>query len=159
MDKSLKMFIMNFLKSFKFERKQPRAQSLVELAISLTVILLLLLGAVDFGIALFQYVAIRDAAAEGAIYGSFKPDKVDGMKYRAIAASSDVVPLTLDDVEVIINGSNCQGSDGPTLNSVTVTITFDHALIFPMVSTMIGTNTIKLRADATNTILTPKCSP
>lgn len=153
---------MNFLKSFKFERKQPRAQSLVELAISLTVILLLLLGAVDFGIALFQYVAIRDAAAEGAIYGSFKPDKVDGMKYRAIAASSDVVPLTLDDVGVIINGSNCQGYDAstpPKPNSVTVSITFDHELIFPMVGSMIGSDTITLRANATNTILTPKCSP
>ena len=139
-----------------------KGQSLVELAISLTVILLLLLGAVDFGIALFQYVAIRDAAAEGAIYGSFKPDKVDGMKYRAIAASSDVMALTLDNVGVIINGSNCQGYDAstpPKPNSVTVSITYDHLLIFPMVGSMIGTNKITLRANATNTILTPKCSP
>ena len=141
-------------------KKESRGQSLVELAISLTVILLLLLGAVDFGIALFQYVAIRDAAAEGAIYGSFQPTQVDGMKFRAIESASDVTPLTASNVNVVINGLNCQGSDSstpPKPYSVTVTITFDHALIFPMVSTMIGTNTIKLRADATNTILTPKC--
>ncbi len=140
-------------------KKQPRGQSLVELAISLTVILLLLLGAVDFGIALYQYVAIRDAAAEGAIYGSFQPTQVDGMKFRAIESASDVTPLTASDVNVVINGLNCQGSvdSSSPPYSVTVAITFDHALIFPMVSTMIGTNTIKLRADATNTILTPKC--
>jgi Flp pilus assembly protein TadG len=137
-----------------------RGQSLVELAISLMVILLLLLGAVDFGIALYQYVAIRDAAAEGAIYGSFKPTQVNGMKFRAIESAADVTPLTDSNVDVVINGSSCQGSDSsvpPKPNSVKVTVTFDHALIFPLVSTMIGTNTIKLKADATNTILTPKC--
>ncbi len=50
-----------------------RGQSLVELAISLMVMLLLLAGAVTFGMALFSYVAIRDAAQEGALYGSFNP--------------------------------------------------------------------------------------
>jgi hypothetical protein len=50
-----------------------RGQSLVELAISLTVMLLLLSGAVTFGMALFSYVAVRDAAGEGALYGSIKP--------------------------------------------------------------------------------------
>ncbi len=50
-----------------------RGQSLVELAISLTVMLLLLSGAVTFGMALFSYVAIRDAAQEGALYASFNP--------------------------------------------------------------------------------------
>ncbi len=53
-------------------RKQG-GQSLVELAISLTVMLLLLAGAVTFGMAFFSYVAIRDAAQEGALYGSFNP--------------------------------------------------------------------------------------
>jgi Flp pilus assembly protein TadG len=53
--------------------RSERGQSLVELAISLTVMLLLLSGAVSFGMALFSYVAIRDAAGEGALYGSIKP--------------------------------------------------------------------------------------
>jgi len=53
--------------------RRERGQSLVELAISLTVMLLLLAGAVTFGMALFSYVAIRDAAQEGALWGSFTP--------------------------------------------------------------------------------------
>ncbi len=64
---------------------KTRGQSLVELAISLTVMLLLLSGAVTFGMALFSYVAIRDAAQEGALYGSFNPyidSNLDG-KYEA----------------------------------------------------------------------------
>ena len=47
-----------------------RGQSLVEFAISLVIILWLLAGAVEFGIALFQYIQLRDAAQEGALYGS-----------------------------------------------------------------------------------------
>ena len=54
-------------------RPSERGQSLVELAISLTVMLLLLSGAVTFGMALFSYVAMRDAAQEGALWGSFNP--------------------------------------------------------------------------------------
>jgi hypothetical protein len=53
--------------------RRERGQSLVELAISLTIMLLLLSGAVTFGMALFSYVALRDAAQEGALFGSFNP--------------------------------------------------------------------------------------
>src|SRR5512140_1334539 len=55
------------------KRPRERGQSLVELAISLTVMMLLLSGAVTFGIALFSYVSMRDAAGEGALYGSIRP--------------------------------------------------------------------------------------
>ena len=50
------------------EFQRQRGQSLVELAISLMIILWLLAGAIDFGIGFFSYVAIRDAAQEGALY-------------------------------------------------------------------------------------------
>ena len=61
---------------------KERGQSLVEFAISLTVIMLLLAGAVEFGIALFQFVQLRDAAQEGALYGSIHPGD-DYKYYRA----------------------------------------------------------------------------
>ena len=38
-----------------------------------TAVLLLLVGAVSFGMAFFSYVAMRDAAQEGALYGSINP--------------------------------------------------------------------------------------
>ncbi len=145
-------------KIFTKLKKKPRAQSLVELAISLMIMLLLLLGAVEFSLALFQYVTIRDAAQEGAIYGSINPTDVTGIQYRAVATASDVLPqLTINDVDVTINGDDCEGTTSGSPNSLTVTITFAHPITFPLVGPMIGSNTINLTARVTNTILQPTC--
>ena len=64
---------MNSKKS-AIRRKSERGQSLVELAISFPVILLLMLGTLDFGMATYSYLIIRDAAQEGALYGSIDPN-------------------------------------------------------------------------------------
>ena len=50
--------------------KSERGQSLVELGISLLILLYLLAGAAEFGVLFFQFVQLRDAAQEGALYGS-----------------------------------------------------------------------------------------
>lgn len=141
--------------------KKQSGQSLVELAISLMVILLLLLGAVEFSLALFQYVTIRDAAQEGAVYGSINPSDEAGIKFRAIAAASDVLVIDPDEnVTVTLNGSDyCEGTTSGVPNSITVTITFAHLISFPLVGPMIGSNTINLTANVTNTILQPICTP
>ena len=55
------------------KHKSERGQSLVELSISLLVLLYLLSGAVEFGLAFFQFVQLRDAAQEGALYASMSP--------------------------------------------------------------------------------------
>ena len=57
---------------------EKKGQSLVEFAISLTVMLILLAGTVDFGIGLFHYIAMREAAQEGALYGSIAPPPYAG---------------------------------------------------------------------------------
>jgi len=146
-------------KIFSESKNEPRGQSLVELAISLMIILLLLLGAVEFSLALFQYVTIRDAAQEGAIYGSINPTDESGIQYRAVATASDVLPqLTINDVDVTIHGDNCEGTTSGSPNSLTVTITFAHPITFPLVGPMIGSNTINLTARVTNTILQPTCA-
>ena len=142
------------LKSTTGERS---GQSLVELAISLMVILMLLLGAVEFSLALFQYVTIRDAAQEGAVYGSFTPGDLAGVRYRVAAAASDVMVIDPNEpmVSAVINGRPCEKS-GET-NTITVTVKYPHVIAFPLVGPMIGTNTINLTASVTNTILSPSC--
>lgn len=137
-----------------------KGQSLVELAISLIIMLLLLLGAIEFSLALFQYVTIRDAAQEGAVYGSINPVDEDGIKARVQAAASDVVQLAPGDVAVgWTNGTSkkCEGLTSSVPNALTVTVTFDHPITFPLVGPIIGTNTIALTATVTNTILSPTC--
>lgn len=48
------------------ERKKSKAQSMIELAVLLTVLLLLLTGMVEFGVLLNQYINIQDAARTAA---------------------------------------------------------------------------------------------
>jgi Flp pilus assembly protein TadG len=143
-------------------KKKEQAQSLVELAISLMVMLMLLLGAIEISLALFQYITIRDAAQEGALYGSIKPDDVAGVKFHAISAANDVIVLDGSTITVEVPLDNCEGLTDvggvATPNYITVKIVYLHNIAFPIVGPMIGTNTIPLTATATNTILQPSCA-
>ncbi len=153
--------------------KSERGQSLVELAVSLVLLLLLLSGAVEFGMAFFQFVQLRDAAQEGALYGSLNPyldangnGKFDtgesvnqaGIEARVRAASSSPINLadtTNPDITVVASssdGSNkfCEG------NGLTVTVSYQHKVFMPFLSTVIGTK-IPLKASVTDTILSPVC--
>jgi Flp pilus assembly protein TadG len=160
---------MNAKESMKTSLKSEKGQSLVELALSLIVLLMLLLGAVEFSLALFQYVTIRDAAQEGALYGSINPTDENGMKARAIDAASDVVVLTNADIVVSWNNpaKKCEGlssivTPSGTSNvphAVTVTITYDHNIALPLVGPIIGDDDITLTASVTDTILSPTCTP
>src|SRR6266496_1750168 len=86
-------------------------QSLVELAISLVVLLYLLSGAVELGITFFQYVQLRDAAQEGALYGSTQQTRdLTAIETRVRSASSS--PINLSDttnVLVAITGTDPAG--------------------------------------------------
>lgn len=140
-----------------------RGQSLVELAVSLVIMLMLLTGAVEFGLALFQYVAIRDAAQEAAVYASVYPADVTGIKWHAVKSADDVVEVSYDRVKVFINGAEVTtNNESPSVmcengNSITVEVTFDHPITYPFVADMIGDPVINLGASVTNTILSPRC--
>jgi len=148
--------------------KHERGQSLVEIAISLPVIILLLLGTIDFGMAIFSYAIIRDAAQEGALYGSFNPGNKAEIENRARNVSpqgedeifSSPVDLTNKDlvqVEVKTFGGSCQGSIKNEANSVRVRVRFNYPFLMPFIGTIIGSDTIPLTGSATNVILQPPC--
>ncbi len=158
-----------------------RAQSLVELAISLTVLLLLLSGAVTFGMALFSYVSLRDAAQEGALYASFNPCIRDGngachptsalnranIVARIRASSTSPVDLSstsaVPDTAIgttLTTGQPCEGSDaGGNPNAITVSITYRYRIFMPFVGAILGTQEIPLTGTVTDTILEPRCTP
>ncbi len=144
-------------------KKLERGQSLVELAISLTFILLLLSGAITFGMAYFCYLSLNDAAQEGALYGSLKPDDGTGIINRVQAASTSPVDLSqLPDSNVTITYNNgiaakCQGSVSSTPNSITVTVNYSYQIFMPFMSKIVGSNQIPLTGTATDTILMPQC--
>ena len=145
-----------------------RGQSLVELAVSLPVLILILLGTVDFGMAIFSYAILRDAAQEGALYGSFNPANKAEIENRARNSSprgdetvfSSPVNLrdtTLVKVEVKALGKVCQGVTGGAANSLKVSVSYKYPILMPFAGQIIGSNTILLTGTATNIILQPPC--
>ena len=141
--------------------KTERGQSLVELAISLTVIMILLSGTVEFGIALFQYVQLRDAAQEGALFGSLDPTNLGGITARIKSASSTPIDLW-NDPNVSININHIEG--GTTVEAehceghgLQVETSYRHNISMPFLSEFIGSTTIPINVQATNVILLPQC--
>jgi hypothetical protein len=148
--------------------RHERGQSLVELAISFPIMLLLLLGTIDFGMALYSFVIIRDAAQEGALYGSFNPNNRVEIESRArnIAPNEEdalfFFPVELKNKEIVqiditTSGENCQGFTGNAVNTITVGVAYDYHLIMPFAEQVIGSGSIPLNTTATNTILQPAC--
>ena len=145
--------------------QHEQGQSLVEMAVSLVLLLLLLSGAVEFGMAFFQYIQLRDAAQEGAFYGSIDPTNSNAIASRTIGASNSPIDLTTFTM-------GCGGSSGSnticitytglacedTGNAITVTLTYDHRIFMPFMSGILGRTTIPLKASVTDTILSPGCT-
>ena len=145
-----------------------RGQSLVELAVSLPVIILLLIGTVDFGMAIFSYSILRDAAQEGAFYGSFNPANKAEIENRArnisprggtgvFSSPVDLRNKTLVKVDVNAIGAACQGITNGSANSLQVSVSYRYPVIMPFAGQIIGSNTIALTGTATNVILQPPC--
>jgi Flp pilus assembly protein TadG len=157
-----------------------RGQSLVELSLTLTVLLVLVAGAVSFGMAYFSYVAIRDAAQEGALYGSLnpcidnsptdglcevgEPVNLAGIRQRVRASSTSPVNLSNPAVvpdgyitAVATTGVACEGITAGTPNGIKVTVQYDYHVITPFMGAVIGGQTIHLTASVTDTILEPRC--
>ncbi|MGA9398550.1 MAG: TadE family protein, partial [Anaerolineaceae bacterium] len=82
-------------------------QSLVEVAISLTLLLVLLAGAVDFGRLFIAYMSMRDAAQEGIAYGSIYPTYCDQIIGRVVDSAPNLFGPQPAQVSVNIGGSDC----------------------------------------------------
>ena len=130
--------------------KVERGQSLVEFALGITFILILMSGTVDLGRAYFSLLSLRDAAQEGALYGSLAPPDTAGIRARVRETSAwpvDFSGLTDDQIKVNITGPACAGSE------IKVTLEMDFVLAAPFISG----NVLPLVAEAKDTILQPAC--
>ena len=148
--------------------KREQGQSLVELGISLLILVYLLSGAVEFGVLFFQFVQLRDASQEGALYGSTSPTSYSGIELRAREASNSPIDLgdvTKVDVFVfvdnvliwkngVVQGSTTSACEN---HAIRVTVEYDHTIFMPFMAAFLGNPTIPLSASVTDTILTPVC--
>jgi hypothetical protein len=131
--------------------RRENGQGFVEFAVGITFLLVLLAGILDLGRAYFSYIALQDAAQEGASYASIAPTDIDGIRDRVRATSSGPIDFVLFDdsqIEIQPQGGPCAG-DG-----IKVIVKIDFLLVAPFFSG----NSLALSAEATDTILQDSCS-
>ena len=129
-----------------------RGQSLTEAAIFITLLMVVLAGLIDLGRMYYTYLSLKDAAAEGAAYGSMEPTDLLGIEARVRGESPGGL---IDWSGAIVNttyiGPPCRGS------GVQVEVTITYEFITPFIGAIAGSQTIPLSAEVVNTILAPGC--
>ncbi|MHB1119197.1 MAG: TadE/TadG family type IV pilus assembly protein [Bellilinea sp.] len=91
----------------KLVDSKEKAQSLVELALMLFLILIMLAGVVDLGRMMYEYLSMRDGAQEGAGYGAIYPNYCDEIETRVWDNLPADFSTPDDDVYVTVNGLDC----------------------------------------------------
>jgi Flp pilus assembly protein TadG len=147
-------------KSLSFKRSE-KGQSLVELAVSLIALLVLLAGVADLSRIALAYMATRDAAQEGATYGSINPTACTEIINRTQQSASGTFGPGAVNVTVTINGKQC-GSAGVTDACVDKEVRVDvnkpdFPITMPFLGAIIGSQEVALNSFASDTILGPAC--
>ena len=132
----------------EFQPKQKEyGQSMVELALTITILMVLLAGTIDLGHAFFVWLRMRDAAQEGASYRSFCPTDLDGTELRV----RDNLDLVND---YAVDPGPSVASQGDT---ITVIVETDLPISMPFLGTIIGSDTIHIAATINDTVLRSTC--
>ena len=103
--------------------------SLVELALVLPVLLLLLMGAVDFGRAFYLAMEVAGAAQAGAEFGSQNPTDTAGISSAATTDAPDVAGLT---VATPTYGCECADGTGYSSNCGTAPSCPANNVVYPV---------------------------
>ena len=152
-------------KHLRISKWTEQGQSMTEFALSLVILLTLLAGIVDLGRVFFAFIIIRDAAQEGAVYGSIAPkdnlttfqNEVEQRVKDSFTDPSDSSNVPIDvtklNVQTNIIGSTC-ASPG---NGVKVRVEYSVPVTMPFLGTVIGSQNMNMSATAENAILSPIC--
>ena len=123
-------------------RRRRRGAAAVELAIVLPVLMVIVVGCVDFGRFLYYYIAVTNAAEEGAAFGSLNPPANYGVSGGTSAgwetavqnaAVGEAPGLRMNGSSAPISASNVTVVDPPQngVVQVTVSYTFQTILQYP----------------------------
>lgn len=108
-----------------------RGQSMVELALTIPVLLLLLVGVVEVGNALNAYMTVVDAARDGARLGSRGSGVPDSQINTLVVTEMGRLPNTVNpgsDITVTHNPM----AGYPNRKSIRVTVCYNHSPILPV---------------------------
>lgn len=120
-----------------------KGQALIELALSLPILFVILIGGAEFARATYASIEVSDAALAGVKYGAQSPTAAGDTTGIQTAASNDAQDITLDTTNVskacvCSNGSastcsptDCSGSNIETILTVQTQTTFDPGIHLP----------------------------
>lgn len=152
------MTFVNFVPFGESDPKRERGQSLVELALMMTLLVLILAGVLDLARAYYSYLALRDAAGEGAYYGSIHPlwktstDNADpdNVTYRVRNSAPSGGLISLTGAAVTVTAPSTAAG-----NYITVTVSTNFQIITPFIGAIVGSQTLPLSARSAAKILSP----
>ena len=138
------------------QRREARGQSLVEFALSLTVFIFLMMGVLDFGLAIYKYNGVSQAAREIARVASVHQGSnfTSAQISAAVATQAGLVPglssptYTCQDItggSVALVNNAC-----PTTAFVNVVVTTQYHPVTPLLGligtwTMTGSSTAQIQ--------------
>ncbi len=136
-------------------RANEKAQSFVEMAVSFSILLVILAGLLDVGTLFFSSMALRDAAQEGVNYAIYAPLDQAGIVARVRNASNsplDLTDTTRTTVTVTEAANPCLGS------TVTVQVVYVFSSDTPFFGTFFGSQNFPIMAQASGTVASLKCN-
>lgn len=133
--------------------RRNRGQELVEYALTLPLLLLIVLGIMEFGIAIFTYNSIANAAREGARVGAVArgttEEVIEAVTNAAIGRTGGL-RLTGDNITVDVEELDSDDDEDLDRDAVKVTVTYEHQLITGIIIQAAGGNaTLDLQSVAT----------
>ncbi len=126
--------------------KDERGQDIVEFALVVPFIALLFLGIIEFGIIVFRYNTVSNAAREGARYGIVHPTATG--QSSCAAASAGMVVAACNLTTGLVASSTEVTATHPS-GYVVVEVAYDHDyLTGPVIQALGGDSDITLRSIA-----------
>ncbi|HCF72000.1 MAG TPA: hypothetical protein DER33_10540 [Syntrophomonas sp.] len=142
-----------FYKVVKFMKKivrklfhSKKAQSMVEMAIMMPLLLLMFFGIIEFGFMLGSYMLIHDLARDGVRAGVVGADKVAIENYIKDEDRAFLLDTEKITVETWVNDTMPDNYTNRKVgDSLTVIVNYNYNLITPIISGIIG-NSVSLPA-------------
>ena len=126
--------------------QSEQGSSLVELALTLPILLMLILGVIDLGLGLRTYGGLTNAAQEGARWLTTHPTDINGAMAR-ITAEASAVNLAGVDLVITLIPTQSSYQIGDT---VTVRVYHEYQTLFGALTTI---STVPITVDVTMQVL------
>jgi Flp pilus assembly protein TadG len=135
-------------------RNRRRGSSMIELAIGMPILMMFLFGIVDFGRVFYTAIEVSNAAAAGALYGSYNTSNVNdtaGISNAASNEASDIANLSVTSSNICqdtsANTVSCATAGSYQYVKVTASVTFNTLCKYPLIPLSVQlTKTVMMRA-------------